>query len=127
MTHAEKLNLINMQKEKLEQRLTQLIQKEKTLASVAKKAHRAEEEKRKYKLGGLVLLALSSCKIEKFDDAEILGALIKSFENGSATARIAYKKVGEKILYTNRHLEKQSASAQGFTQNEIAREALNGQ
>ena len=125
MTYTEKLNLINLQKEKLEKRLTQLIHKEKTLTSVAKKANRTEEEKRKYKLGGLVLLALSFCNMEEFNDAEILGSLIKSFENNSATARAVYKTIGEKKLYENRHLEKQSASAQGFTQAEILSESKN--
>ena len=126
MTYDEKIKMLSLKKEKLSQRLTQLMQKEKTLFSVAKKQRRAEEEKRKYKLGGIVLLALSSCEISDFDDAEILGALIKSFENGSATARAIYKKSGEKILFDNRHSEKQSASAQGFTQNEIFCESQNG-
>ena len=126
MTHAEKLKMLGLKKNKLEQRLTQLIQKEKTLSSVAKKERRAEEEKRKYKLGGLVILALSVSNIEDFDDAEILGALMTCYKNNSPTARLIYKRGGEKILFDNRQSEKQSASAQGFTQNEILSEAING-
>ena len=124
MTHAEKLKMLGLKKEKLEQRLTQLIQKEKTLSSVAKKERRAEEEKRKYKLGGLVLLAFSVSDIEDFDDAEMLGALMSCYKNNNPSVRAIYKKAGEKILFNNRQYEKQSASAQGFTQNEILAEAV---
>lgn len=123
MTYEEKMQMLALKKEQLEKKMSAILQREKTLLSVAKKAKRAEEDKRKYKLGGLVLLALSSCEVEDFDDAEILGALLKCFENKNQQARDFFKNYGEKKLFSARHSVKQSASAQSFTQAEILKES----
>lgn len=126
MNYADKMKMLNTEKSKLALRLSRLVQKEKTLNSVAKKFKRAEDEKRKYKLGGLVLAAFSFLEIDDFEDAEMLGALIKIYEsNKSKTARMVYKQCGENQLFQNRHSEKQSASAQGFTQSEVENEVVN--
>lgn len=123
MTYEEKMQALALKKEQLEKKMSAILQREKTLASIAKKAKRAEEDKRKYKLGGLVMLALSSCEVEDFEDEEVLGALIKCFENKSPQARAFFKTYGERKLFSARHASQQSASAQSFTQAEILKES----
>lgn len=123
MRYEEKMNLLKLEKEKVALRLKRITEKEKTLKSVARKAARDEDTKRKFVLGGLVFAAMRECEIFEFEDEEILGALIKVYETISPTTRAVCKKFGSEILYKNRHKDQQSASAQGFTQVEVLAES----
>jgi len=124
MDYKKRMALIELQKEKLALRLERIAKKERALKANVKKAERDEIAKRKYRLGGLVFTALSKCNISDFEDSEILGALIKSFEANSKVHRLAFLRSGESVLIENRQENIQSAHAQGFTESEIKTEAV---
>jgi len=119
MDYAKKIELLNARKDKLQKRLAQISQREKTLASKKRLENRKNENRRKYHLGGIVMTAMYESGIEDFDEAAILGALLKAFEKYDMETLYAYQSAGEKILHTHRHTDQQSASAQGFTKSEI--------
>lgn len=123
MDYQQKMALLEMKKDKLQKRLAQISKREKSLAAKKRLENRKNENRRKYTLGGIVITAMYESGIEDFDDAAILGALLKAFEKYDVETLYAYQAAGEKILHTNRHTDQQSASAQGFTKSEINVEA----
>ena len=124
MDYQQKMDLLQLKKDKLQKRLAQISQREKSLASRKRLANRKCENRRKYNLGGIVLTAMNECRIEVFDETAILGALLKAFEKYDLETLYAYQSAGEKILHTHRHVDQHSASAQGFSKGEVNAEAM---
>ena len=123
MNYSEKMALLEMKKEKLQKRLAQISAREKTLAAKKRAANRTNENRRKYALGGVVILAMEEIGIDVFDEAEIVGALLKAYEKYDLETHYNYEAAGEKILFSHRHTDQQSASSQGFSKSEILVEA----
>ena len=123
MNYQQKLEALNLTKERLQKRLSILAKREKSLASHKRKEARKNLERRKYQLGGVVILAMSECDIYDFDESEILGCLVSVFQSCDLEKLYTMQTAGEKIFLQHRQSYQQSASAQGFKAVEVAEES----
>lgn len=120
-TYAQRLNIIEQKRTKLERLLADLQRKEKTIFAREREIERKELARKKYRLGGLVMLA-SASQGKTLADETLLGGLLQLFTE-TDTARIQrWEKFGAVLLKTQRIEIKESAAAQGFTQSEVRSE-----
>jgi vacuolar-type H+-ATPase subunit I/STV1 len=117
-TYAQRLEVIEQKRAKLERRISDLQRKEKSITASERAIQRKELAREKYRLGGLILLA--QAKIGgKLSDEALLGALLQIFNDKEPDKIKSWERYGAGLLKTQRSNIKESASAQGFTQAEV--------
>lgn len=117
-TYAQRLNVIEQKRGKLERQLADLERKQKAISAREREIVRKELAREKYRLGGLVILARDKLG-NGLSDEILLGALLQ-VHNETDTERLkSWERYGAGLLKTQRHAVKESAAAQGFTQSEI--------
>lgn len=117
-TYAQRLNVIEQKRAKLERQLAELQQKEKTITAREREIERKELARKKYRLGGLVMLASEKLGCT-FSDEALLGALLQIFNEKDSDRLRSWERYGSGLLKNQRHELKKSASAQGFTQTAL--------
>lgn len=118
-TYAQRLGVIEQKREKLERQLADLERKEKTISAREREIVRKELARQKYRLGGLVMLAAEK-QNRTLSDEVLLGALLQIFADTDADKIRRWERFGAVLLKKQRHEVKESAAAQGFTQQEIS-------
>ena len=121
-TYAQRLDLVLQKREKLQQQLASLQKKKKMLTAREQAVERKELARKKYRLGGLVMLAAEKQNNELTDEV-LLGGLLQIHSESHADKIQIWKSIGSALLKSQRHEVKESAAAQGFTQ--VAIEAEN--
>ena len=117
-TYAQRLEVIEQKRAKLERRINDLQRKEKSITASERAIQRKELAREKYRLGGLILLAQSKVGGELSDEA-LLGALLQIYNEKESDRVRSWERYGAGLLKTQRQEVKESASAQGFTQAEV--------
>ncbi|MBX9721411.1 MAG: conjugal transfer protein TraD [Candidatus Obscuribacterales bacterium] len=117
-TYAQRLNVIEQKRQKLERQLADLERKEKTISACEKAIVRKELARQKYRLGGLILLASEKLG-RSLSDEVLLGALLQIHTEQEPDKLKSWERYGAGLLKTQRQEVKESASAQGFTQSEV--------
>jgi hypothetical protein len=117
-SYAQRLQVIEQKRAKLERQLSDLQKKEKTISSREKEITRKEQERKKYKLGGLIILASEKLGRELSDEI-LLGALLQIYNEIDPNKLRSWERYGAGLLKSQRHEIKESAAAQGFTQSDI--------
>jgi len=120
-TYAQRLNVIEQKRQKLERQLADLERKEKTISAREREIARKEQARQKYRLGGLILLASEKLGSTLSDEA-LLGALLQIYSEKDDYKLKGWERYGAALLKTQRHEIKESAAAQGFTQSDIKAE-----
>ena len=120
-TYAQRLNVIEQKRTKLERQLADLQRKEKTISAREREIERKELARQKYRLGGLILLAQSKIG-GTLSDEVLLGALLHVYSEHEPDTLRSWERFGAGILKTQRHEVKESAAAQGFSQSEVRSE-----
>lgn len=120
-TYAQRLDVIGQKRAKLEQQLTDLERKEKTITAREREIGRKELARQKYRLGGLILLAQAKIGGTLSDEA-LLGALLQIYNEQEPDKVRSWERYGAGLLKTQRKEVKESAAAQGFTQIEVKTE-----
>ena len=106
-TYAQRLNVIEQKKTKLEHQLADLQRQEKTITAHEREIERKELARQKYRLGGLILLA--SQKLGRtLTDEVLLGALLHIYTEQAADTIKSWERFGAGILKTQRHEVKES-------------------
>ena len=121
-TYAQRLNVIEQKKTKLERQLADLARKEKTITAREREIERKELARQKYHLGGLILLAQSKIGSTLSDEA-LLGGLLQIYNEKEADKLRSWERYGAGLLKSQRQEVKKSAAAQGFTQTEVRKES----
>lgn len=121
-TYAQRLDVIEQKRAKLERQLEDLQRKEKAITAREREVARKELARQKYRLGGLILLAQSKMGRTLSDEA-LLGALLQIYNEQGADKIRSWERYGAGLLKTQRQDVKESASAQGFTQVAAWRES----
>ncbi len=116
-SYAQRLNVIEQKREKLERQLADLQRKQKAISAREREIERKELAREKYRLGGLVILAREKLG-NMLSDEILLGALLQIHNEKEADKLKGWERYGAGLLKTQRHEIKESASAQGFTQSE---------
>lgn len=120
-TYAQRLDLISQKREKLQQQLASLQNKERQISSRERAIERKELARKKYCLGGLVMLAAEK-QNRTLTDEMLLGGLLQIYaENDTATTE-RWERFGAALLKSQRHEIKESAAAQGYTQDDVMTE-----
>ena len=117
-TYAQRLNVIEQKREKLERQLADLERKEKTISAREREIVRKELARQKYRLGGLIVLAAEKQNRTLSDEA-LLGALLLIYNETAPDTLRSWERYGAALLKSQRHEVKESAAAQGFTQKQI--------
>lgn len=117
-TYAQRLNVIEQKREKLERQLADLQRKEKTISAREREIERKELARQKYRLGGLILLA-SEKQNRTLTDEILLGALLQIYNEQDPDKLRSWERFGAGLLKTQRQEVKESAAAQGFNQAEV--------
>jgi hypothetical protein len=120
-TYAQRLGVIEQKRAKLERQLTDLQRKEKTITAREREIERKELARQKYRLGGLILLAQSKIGGTLSDEA-LLGALLQIYNEQEPDKLRSWERYGAGLLKSQRAEIKESAAAQGFTQDEVRSE-----
>ena len=120
MKMEERRALLNSKRDRLREQLKRLAQRERQLNAKENHQSRKALERARYQLGGIVQVVMAKLEIDDYSQSEIAGALLSAFSDGSM--RSVYAVAGDSMLKASRHENKQSASAQGYTQAEVARE-----
>lgn len=120
-TYAQRLNVIEQKRAKLERKLADLQRTEKTITAREREIERKELARQKYRLGGLILLAQAKIGGTLSDEA-LLGALLQIYNEQEPDKVRSWERYGAGLLKTQRHEVEKSAAAQGFTQAEVKAE-----
>ncbi len=120
-TYAQRLGVIEQKRAKLERQLADLQRTEKTITAREREIERKELARQKYRLGGLILLAQSKIGGTLSDEA-LLGALLQIYNEQEPDKLRSWERYGAGLLKTQRAEVKESAAAQGFTQDEVRSE-----
>lgn len=120
-SYAQRLQVVEQKRQKLERQLTTLRQQEKTLSAHEREIERKELNRKKYRWGGLVHLAEEK-QNRTLSDAVLLGALLQVVAENDPNILGRWERYGAGLLRTQRHEIKESAAAQGYTQAGLARE-----
>jgi Conjugal transfer protein TraD len=120
-TYAQRLGVIEQKRAKLERQLADLQRTEKTITAKEREIERKEIARQKYRLGGLILLAQSKIGGTLSDEA-LLGALLQIYNEQEPDKLRSWERYGAGLLKTQRVEVKESAAAQGFTQDEVRSE-----
>lgn len=120
-SYAQRLNVIEQKREKLERQLADLQRKQKAISAREREIERKEQAREKYRLGGLVILAREKLGNVLSDEA-LLGALLQIHNEKEADKLKSWERYGAGLLKTQRHEVKESAAAQGFTQTALSDE-----
>lgn len=122
-TYAQRLNVIEQKKQKLERQLADLERKEKTISAREREIERKELARQKYRLGGLIILASEKQGCELSDEI-LLGGLLQIYNEKEPDKLRSWERYGTGLLKTQRHEVKESAAAQGFNQTEVRAEII---
>lgn len=121
-TYAQRLDLVTQKREKLQKQLASLQKQKRNLTARERAVERKELARKKYRLGGLVILAAEKQDNELTDEV-LLGGLLQIHAESEAEKLQRWERFGSATLKSQRHEVKESAAAQGFTQ--VAVEAEN--
>ena len=120
MKMEERRALLNNKRDRLREKLKNLAQRERQLNAKENYQSRKALERARYQLGGIVQAVMAKLEVGDYSQSEIAGALLSAFSDGSMLS--VYAVAGDSLLKVSRLENMQSASAQGFTQAEVARE-----
>lgn len=120
-TYAQRLQVIEQKREKLGRQLADLGRKEKTISAREREIERKEFARKKYRLGGLIILAAEK-QNRTLSDEVLLGALLQIYNEQDADKLHSWERYGAGLLKTQRQEVKESAAAQGFAQSDIRTE-----
>lgn len=120
-TYAQRLQVIEQKRAKLERQIMELQQKEKTITAREREIERKELARQKYRLGGLIMLA-SGKQNRTLSDEVLLGGLLQILAETDPAKIERWERFGSALLKSQRQALKESASAQGFTQSEAMSE-----
>lgn len=120
-SYAQRLNVIEQKREKLERQLADLQRKQKAISAREREIERKEQAREKYRLGGLVILAREKLG-NALSDEILLGALLQIHNEKEADKLKSWARYGAALLKTQRHEVKESAAAQGFSDVKLSGE-----
>lgn len=120
-SYAQRLQVIEQKRQKLERMVSDLQRKEKTISAHEKEINRKELARQKYRLGGLIILASEKLGRELSDEI-LLGGLLQIYNEQDPSKLHSWERYGAGLLKTQRHEVKESAAAQGFTQTDVRSE-----
>ncbi|WP_035383109.1 conjugal transfer protein TraD [Ferriphaselus sp. R-1] len=120
-SYSKRLEVIEQKRQKLERQLVELNQQGKVISARERETKRKEQNRQKYRWGGLIELA-GQQKNRTLSDEVLLGALLQVMVVTDAATLERWNKQGAGLLKDQRQSIKESAAAQGYTQADVRSE-----